>query len=50
MYWKLVDFTQSRVFGLGDLLSEVSINGKMPANIESNLENNETFKKGTSHF
>ncbi|KAL0774145.1 hypothetical protein Bca101_039296 [Brassica carinata] len=35
MYLKLVDSTQGRVFGLGALLSEVSLNAKMPVTIEA---------------
>ena len=42
---QLVDSTQGRVFGLGALLSEVSLNGKKPVTIESNLENDEFKKK-----
>ncbi|KAL0715084.1 hypothetical protein Bca4012_064406 [Brassica carinata] len=45
MYLKLVDSTQGRVFGLGTLLSEVSINAKLPVSTESNLVNDEIFQK-----
>ena len=41
----MVDSTQGRVFGLGALLSEVSLNAKMPVTIESHLENDEFKKK-----
>ncbi|KAL0734795.1 hypothetical protein Bca4012_011005 [Brassica carinata] len=51
MFLKLVDSIQVRVFGLGALLSEVSINGKMPVTTGSHLENDDFFfKKGTRHF
>ncbi|XP_033143408.1 uncharacterized protein LOC117132701 [Brassica rapa] len=45
MYLKLVDSTQGRVFGLGALLSEVSLNAKMPVTIETHLESDEFKKK-----
>ncbi|KAG2333051.1 hypothetical protein Bca52824_004231 [Brassica carinata] len=45
MYLKLVDSTQGRVFGLGALLSEVSISAKFPVSTESNLVNDEIFQK-----
>ncbi|CAN6845263.1 unnamed protein product [Brassica oleracea] len=35
MYLKLVDSTQGRVFDLGALLTEVSLNGKMPVTIKA---------------
>lgn len=45
MYLKLVDSAQGRVFGLGALLSELSLNAKMPVTFVSHLENDEFKKK-----
>jgi len=42
---QLVDSPQGRVFGLGALLSEVSLNAKMSATFESHLKNDEFKKK-----
>ncbi|CAA7060113.1 unnamed protein product [Microthlaspi erraticum] len=45
MYLKLVDATNRGVFGLGSLLSELSINCELPPTTISQLENDETFKQ-----
>lgn len=42
---QLVDSAQGRVFGLGALLGELSLNAKMPVTVESHLENDEFKKK-----
>ncbi|KAG2299426.1 hypothetical protein Bca52824_035898 [Brassica carinata] len=46
MFLKLVDSIQVRVFGLGALLSEVSINGKMP--VQDIFEENGDIKERLS--